>query len=234
MIKYLLVILVSMATLKAFSQSNYTYSYSIGIKGYNYQQMPKVLDQANSKSYVSSAFNSYFVKFNDHLLSYRVSGGYLQKSFVFNNTCNNCDLIAGTMKDFVGKVGIEKSFTYSIVQPYAGVDLGYRSNKFEGNSKNINPLKQAQADLTNTVLSQSSVLTTKEGFMISPVAGLKMSPVSQLSVFVEASLDFFYSYERQELVTQDAFNVRTLNKSHRAESLLNPISVGLQFNFGGK
>lgn len=234
MIRYFLVLLVVMTTFNAFSQINSTYNYSFGIKGYNYQQMPKVLDQANAKTYISSTFNNYFVKFNDHLLSYRVSGGYIQKSFSFNNICNNCELVSGTISDFVGKVGVEKSFNYSIIQPYAGFDVGYRSNKFEGISQNINSLKQQEAVSTNRPLPQSSVLTTKEGLMISPVAGLKVSPVKQLSLFVEASLDFFYSYERQELVTQDVYNERTLNKFHKAESLLNPISVGLQFNFGSK
>lgn len=232
MSKYLLAILIVMVSLNAFAQSNSVYNYSIGVIGYSYRQMPKVLDQANSKSYVGTVFNNYIAKFNDNLLSYRVSGGYMKKSFTFNNVCTSCEIVSGTMSDFTGKIGVEKSLNYSKIQPYIAVDLGYKSNRFAGFSKNINPLKQAQADLSGKPLIENSVLSTREGFIISPVFGLRINPVKQLSVFVESSLDFFYSSARQELVTQDAFNNQTVNKFQRIESLLNPISVGLQFHFG--
>lgn len=232
MSKYLSAILIVMVSLNAFAQSNAVYNYSIGVIGYSYRQMPKVLDQANSKSYVATVFNNYIAKFNDNLLSYRISGGYMKKSFTFNNVCTNCELVSGTMSDFAGKVGVEKSLNYSKIQPYVAVDLGYKSNRFAGISRNTNDQKQAMADLTGTFLPQHSVLATKEGFIISPVFGLRVNAIKELSVFIESSLDFFYSVARQELVTQDAFNNQTVNKFHRVESLLNPISVGLQFHFG--
>ena len=45
-------------------------------------------------------------------------------------------------------------------------------------------------------------------------------------------MDYFYSYERQESVTQDANNTRALSKYYKSEFLFNPVSVGLQIHLG--
>lgn len=234
MTKYLLAILIMMTTLNAFSQSNSNYNYSIGVRAYSYQQIPKILDQSNNKTYLNTVANSYFAKFNDNLLSYRIGGAFINQTVNFTNFCSTCDGVNGHVNDFTVKVGFEKKINYGLIQPYVGIDLGYRSNKFEGTSRNINILKQTQAQQSNTPLPQSSVLVTKEGFIFSPVFGIKVTPLRQLSLFVETNLDFYYSREKQEMVTLDAVNTRSIINNNKFETMLTPVSIGLQFNFGEK
>ncbi|WP_235324419.1 hypothetical protein [Pedobacter lusitanus] len=218
----------------AYSQSNGDYLYSVGVRGYSYMQMPKILNQTAGNTYLNSYFNSFILKFNDNLFSYRLNGSYLSRNENFRNNCDNCELVIGKMTDYSFKLGFEKNLTYSRFQPYFALDLGYRSNKFDGTSRNINPILNAQADQANTVIPPNQIIATKEGFTITPVIGIKISPVKQISVFVESNLEFFYSYERQESVSQDISNVRSLNRFHKTEYLFNPVSVGVQFHIGSK
>ncbi|MET3112912.1 hypothetical protein AAKU52_000631 [Pedobacter sp. CG_S7] len=228
--KLLLAFTFSLLSTCAFSQMNGDFNYSIGVRGYNYMQMPKILNQTNSDKYITTYFNSYLVKFNDNQFSYRLNGSYVKKNLSFANNCENCELVDGVMKDFSFKVGFEKNFNYAVIQPYFAFDLGYRTNKFEGISTNIN----AQRIIMDMPQSQNSIIATKEGFTISPVFGVKFNPVKQISVFAESNLEFFYSYERQENVSQDVSNTRTLSKFHKTEYLINPVSIGIQVHFGNK
>ena len=226
---YLILFFVMLSTL-AFSQTNGDYIYSLGIRGYSYMQMPKIMNQTAGNTYLNSYFNSFLLKFNDNLFSYRLNGSYLTRNENFRNNCDNCELVTGHMKDYSFKIGFEKNLTYSIFQPYLGLDLGYRSNKFDGISNNINP----QVDQASALIPSNQVIATKEGFTITPVFGIKINPIKEISIFVESNLEFFYSYERQESVPQDASNVRSLEKFHKAEYLFNPVSIGIQFHFGNK
>ena len=229
---YLVIFLVMLSTL-AYSQSNGDYLYSVGVRGYSYMQMPKIMNQTAGNSYVNSAFNSFILKFNDNLFSYRLNGSYMSRNESFSNNCESCEILTGKMKDYSFKVGFEKNFNYSKFQPYFALDLGYRSNKFDGISTNINPILNSPSDLAMAI-PQNQVIATKEGFTITPVLGIKINPVKQFSIFVETNLEFYYSYERQESVPQDALNIRSLNKFHKTEYLLNPVSVGIQFHLGSK
>lgn len=230
---YLILFFVMLSTL-AFSQSNGDYIYSVGIRGYSYMQMPKIMNQTAGNTYLNSYLNSFMLKFNDNLFSYRLNGSYLNRNESFRNNCDNCEMVSGKMKDYAFKVGFEKSLTYSKFQPYFALDLGYRSNKFDGTSKNINPILNAQADVASTVIPLNQVIATKEGFTITPVFGIKINPIKEISIFVESNLEFFYSYERQESVPQDVSNVRSLERFHKAEYLFTPASIGLQFHIGNK
>lgn len=230
---YLLFFLIMLSTL-AYSQTNGDYLYSVGIKGYSYMQMPKIMNQTAGNTYLNSYFNSFLLKFNDNLFSYRLGGSYLNRNESFRNNCDNCDLVSGKMKDYAFKIGFEKNLTYSKIQPYLALDLGYRSNKFDGISNNINPILNAQAGEASVVIPANQVIATKEGFTITPVIGIKINPIKEISIFVESNLEFFYSYERQESVPQDASNVRSLDKFHKTEYLFNPVSIGIQFHIGNK
>jgi hypothetical protein len=143
--KSLLFLSFSFLSIFAFSQNIGDYNYSIGVRGYNYMQMPNVLNQANDDKYLTSYFNSYIVKFNDNLFSYRLNGSFLKKDLRFSNNCESCDLVNGEMKDFAFKVGFEKRFNYSAIQPYVAFDLGYRSNKFKGFSNDLNAQRMSIA-----------------------------------------------------------------------------------------
>jgi hypothetical protein len=230
---YLIIFFVMLSTL-AYSQTNGDYIYSFGVRGYSYMQMPKIMNQTDGNSYLNSSFNSFILKFNDNLFSYRLNGSYMTKNESFHNNCENCELVSGKMKDYSFKVGFEKNLTYSKFQPYFALDLGYRSNKFDGTSSNINPILNAQADMVGTAIPSNQVIATKEGFTITPVFGIKINPIREISIFAESNLEFFYSYERQESVPQDVSNVRSLNKFHKTEYLFNPVSIGIQFHIGNK
>lgn len=197
-------------------------------------QMPKILNQSNSNNYLNSYFNSALIKFNDNLFSYRIGGSYLKKSDQFFNNCDNCELVKGQMKDYAFKIGFEKNFNYSVIQPYVALDLGYRSNQFRGMSMIVNPEKLAQNNGMQNSIASNHVVATKEGFTITPILGIKINPIKEISIFAESNLEFFYSYERQETITQDASNTRSLSKFNKGEYLINPVSVGIQIHLVNK
>ena len=225
--KLLIIFLVIIST-ASYAQTNGDYNYSIGVRGYNYVQMPDVLNQTNNDNYVDTYFSSYIVKFNDNLFSYRLNGSYLKKDYKFYNNCESCELGDGEMKDFSFKVGFEKSFNYAVIQPYFAFDLGYRSNKFKGVLASIN--QDGQTDPGPVY----NLHATKEGLTITPVIGIKVNPVKQLSIFVESNLEFFYAYERQERVTNGIPNSLTLNKYKKSEYLINPVALGIQIHLDAK
>lgn len=232
--KYIFTILFIINVLNSFAQSDPIYNYSIGISGFSNMQMPKILNQTNGNNSINSSFSNYILKFNDNQISYRLSGSFLKKATDFYNNCENCEQVKGDLKDFSFKVGFEKNFSYSIVQPYFAFDLGYRSNKFNGISTNINPQRIADAKLNNVTIPNDKIIATKEGFTVTPVFGVKFNPVKYLSIFAESNLEFFYAYERQESVTQDVTNYRTLNRFHKTEYLINPVLIGVQIHLGVK
>ena len=206
--------LFSIVSFSAFSQMNGDYNYSIAIRGYTMMQMPRILNETNSDSFTDAPLNGIMVKFNDNQISYRINGSFYNKSKRFFNNCETCGEANGKLTDYSFKIGFEKSFNYSRIQPYFAFDLGYRSNKFDG------------------TLTDQKIEATKKGAVISPVLGLKINVAKQLSFFAEGNLDFFYSYERQEFISNSLGNERTLNKYYKTEFLLNPVSVGLQFYLG--
>jgi hypothetical protein len=229
--RFLLLLLFCAVTSSAFSQMSGDYNYSIAVRGYTLMQMPKVLNESDSYDLIEAPFNGIMFKFNDNQISYRINGTYYNKSRSFYNNCETCEAADGKLIDYSFKVGFEKNFNYSRIQPYFGIDLGYRSNRFSGVMQNNNVLKSAAARdaIDGPVLD---IEATKTGLVVAPFLGFKVNVINQLSFFAEANLDYFYSYERQEAVTQDAANTRTLSKFYKSEFLLNPVSVGLQIHLG--
>jgi hypothetical protein len=230
--KRLLLLLIFCAiTISASSQMSGDYNYSIGARAFTLMQMPKILNESESYDLVQAPYNGAFFKFNDNQISYRIGGTYYNKSKSFYNNCETCEAADGKLTDYSFKVGFEKNFNYSRIQPYFGIDLGYRSNRFSGLIQNNNVLKGAvsKAALDGPT---SKVEATKTGLVLAPFLGFKINVIDQMSFFAEANLDYFYSYERQEAVTQDANNTRTLNKFYKSEFLFNPVSIGLQVHLG--
>ncbi len=219
--KLLLSIICLSICISAFSQSEGNYNYSIGVRGYSLMQFPKILNQVNSQDYVNAYLNGLMIKFNDNQISYRINGNYFRKDISFANQCNNCEIAEGTVTDYSFKIGFEKSINYAKVQPYFGADMGFRSSSFIGEINTNNPI---------SLQKPYNVDTDKNGFVIAPIIGLKINPVKNVSFFAETSLDFYYSYERQETIQQNADNTRTFAKYNKWEFLLNPISVGIQIH----
>ncbi|MBB2149924.1 hypothetical protein [Pedobacter gandavensis] len=228
--KQLLILVLLLSGGTAVAQMNSDYNYSITVRGYGLVQLPKVFNETDPVKYTSTSFSGLTVKFNDNQINYRLGGSYIKQSKTFYNNCNNCEVVKGDITDYNFKVGFEKNMNFSMVQPYIGADIGYRSSRFVGVSQNVNTLK---ADVSGAVIPPVKMETSKNGFIISPVVGIKVHPLPQWSIFVESSLDFFYSYERQEGVVEDAGNYRSFTRTNKSEFLLNPVSVGVSFHLGG-
>lgn len=183
-------------------------------------QLPKILNQTNYQDFSHTYANALLMKFNDNQISYRVGGNFYRKDITFPNTCANCETAVGTVTDFAFKVGFEKNFTYSRIQPYFGIDLGYRSNRFSGNTYPGNTMYAATARYAES---------SKNGLVLSPVIGVKLNLLPYMNVFAESSLDYFYSYERQDLTDANGTS-RAVNTYQKSEFLLNLFSAGIQFN----
>ncbi|WP_199140938.1 hypothetical protein [Pedobacter sp. ASV12] len=209
----------------AFAQLDGNYNYSIGLRGYSLMQMPKILNQVNSQDYTHTFANGVLIKFNDNQIGYRLSGNYFRNNITFFNQCTNCEIATGKSTDYSFKLGFEKSINYAIIQPYFGADAGFRANRFTGEIKNNNIKSNSMPYMADA---------DKNGFVFAPVLGIKINPLKNISIFAETSLDFYYSYERQETTQQDAGNTRTFVKYNKWEFLLNPVSVGIQVHLAGR
>jgi len=222
--KVLLSAIILLLTLSSFAQSSADYNYSIGIRGFSMMQLPKILNQTNTQDYTKMYANGALIKFNDNQISYRISGNYYRDNIEFKNTCESCQITKGKVTDYSVKIGFEKSFNYSRVQPYFAFDLGYRSNRFTGTLSDANPT-------ANSVIQNADA--SKNGLVITPSLGLKINILSTLCIFAESNLDFNYSYEKQDISDPNGVG-RTVNTYRKWEFLLNPVSAGIQFNFNSK
>jgi len=222
--KILLSLLIISSSLITFAQTSADYNYTIGVRAFSLMQLPKILNQTNTQDYTNAYGNGIMLKFNDNQISYRISGTYFRNDVTFDNICATCEIGNGKVTDYSFKIGFEKNFNYSIIQPYFGFDLGYRSNRFTGT------IDQKNALIGNNTQTADAI---KNGLVLTPVIGLKVNILPQLNIFAESNLDFYYSYEKQD-VTQIGGAGRTVNTYRKWEFLLNPISAGVQFSLNGK
>ncbi|WP_374164918.1 hypothetical protein [Arcticibacter sp. MXS-1] len=200
------------------------YSYTIGFKLFSYEAFPKILDQVNADQLRRSSFNGVILKYNDNQISYRLSGNFYSQLISFRNRCSECEEVNGRLTDNQIKVGFEKNFIYSSVQPYAGLDIGIKSSVFKG----------GVSQQSNTIYDpRSSVRTEKNGISLSPVIGVKFNLINHLSLAAETTMDVLYSYERQERGNPTDPASTTLHKYYKWEYLLKPVGMlSVQYNFG--
>ncbi|MEQ7800919.1 hypothetical protein ABDJ41_14035 [Pedobacter sp. ASV1-7] len=224
----LLIVLSLILSNSAFSQINGDFNYSLAVKGYSIMQMPKIMNQKKNEEFKDVSFSGGMIKFNDNQISYRLGGSYIKRDIKAVNICSTCEEMNGQMKDFNLTLGFEKNLNFSRIQPYFGFDIGFRENKFDGTIISKNILSAANG----SVMAPDILETSKTGFTASPVIGIKINPISQVTLFAESSIQWFYSYERQETVAQGVGNTRTFNKYHKSEFLANAVSVGIQINIG--
>ena len=195
----------------AYAQVDGTYSNSIAIRGYSMVQLPKIMEQSGSGSYINVPLSGAMIKFNDNQISFRLSGNYFSKHVDFQDAQRTI----GKVTDYSFKLGFEKNFNYSVVQPYFLMDLGYRSNTFSGR-------------INNDIVADSN----KDGFTLAPGFGIKINVVKQLTFFAEGNAEFFYSMNKEETLNTTS-NISNVAKYWKSQFLINPVSVGLQFQFGG-
>jgi len=223
--KIILSVFVACLSLSCFAQTGADFNYSIAARGFSLMQLPKILNQTNTQDYTKMYGNGAILKFNDNQISYRISGNYFRDPSVrFQNTCETCEIASGKVTDYSFKIGFEKNFNYSRFQPYFAFDLGYRSNRFTG----ILTPTNGSIGTTN-----QSADATKNGLVITPTLGFKVNIIPYLSIFAESSLDFYYSYEKQDITPINVAD-RTVTTFNKWEFLLNPVSAGIQFNFNSK
>ena len=200
------------------------YLYSVGFKLLSIEQLPKILNATEKEKYYSSNINGFIIKFNDNQLSYRISGSLFEKNISFENECKDCERTSGKVSDLQVKVGFEKNITNSKIQPYFGIDIGFRNNTFKGESvgsgsANIRPLYDVSAE--------------KNSGVFGPVAGIKINLVNHFTLSAESGIDLIYSYERQTKAFRDAARTQTFQKYNKFEFLTRPLGfLSVQYNFG--
>ncbi|WP_285009900.1 hypothetical protein [Pedobacter faecalis] len=226
--KTLLLLLLTLSVYSVSAQMNDEFNYTIAVKAFSVRQMPKILSQKNAERFSNSWFKGGILKFNDNQFSYRINGNYIKTGIRLINDCADCEEANGTVTDYVFKLGFEKNLSFSRFQPYFGFDMGYRLNKFDGQLMSTNPLIDAQA----REVSADAVEATKSGLLLSPLLGFKINPVSMVSVFAESNIDFFIFHEKQETVSRDVNNTKTVNNYRKSEFLLNPVTIGIQIHLG--
>lgn len=207
-----LLVLLSIMILShvANAQMDGTYNNSIGVQAFGVLQVPKILNESNKDKYINTYFNGLMIKFNDNQISYRISGSYFNKDINFNDV----DATVGKIKDYTFKVGFEKNFNYSRIQPYFLMDLGYRSNEFDG-----------------TVNTTTLANISKSGILLAPGFGLKLNVLKALTLFAEGNLEFYYFQSKDDTNVQGS-STHTISKYYKSQFLLNPLTAGLQFHFG--
>lgn len=210
---------------QSFSQSQNNYNYSFGIKAANFGDFPKLMNEVRgSDSYNSSYFNGFVFKFNDNQISYRFVGSkYYNNNYSFRNICYDCETVKGKFSDFILKAGFERSLIYGVVQPYYGLDLGYRKIYFDGIANNAN---------NNTLLYD--VVVEKNGALIHPLLGVKVNLYKAMfTMSAEAGIDILYSNDRETKTLNDGVRTTSIANFRRWGFYNLPLSMlSLQYNFG--
>lgn len=221
--RILTILSLQFAVLFANAQSQSDSNYSFGLKLLSVEKFPKILNEVkNNSQYYSPTLNGLVFKVNDNQISYRFQiSNYENNDYSFTNECSTCETLNGVYKDFNAKLGFERSLTYSAVQPFYGIDLGYRSTTFIGQSKN----QSTSAPLYNADIE-------KNGALIYPFFGLKYTVLKALTISAETGLDFLYSYDK-EIKSTSSNTIQSINNFKRWQYIAKPLGIlSLQFNFG--
>jgi hypothetical protein len=217
--KIFLGLLLSLGTVQLFAQTQTNtaadFNYSFAINGFSLTQLPKIQDRLNYQDYNEAYLNGLAIKFNNNQISYRLKATYFKKDLTFANNCTSCEISDGRVKDFGLKVGFEKVINYARVQPYFGFDVGFKANSYKGK------IYPAASSISSETLDNS-----KNGITLSPILGLKVNIIPEISLFAEGTFDFYYSYEKQ----QRTGGIKTVNTYKKWEYLAVPITAGLTFN----
>ena len=221
----LLTILLSFSK-NVLAQSQSENNYSVGINAFSYGEVPKILDEIRSAdSYKSAMFNGIIAKFNDNQISYRFLGSrYFNSNYHFFNECKECEYISGKYTSYEFKLGFEKSIVYAKLQPFFGVDLGYKNVTFNGEAKDPKTANAKSLYLTET---------QKNGGIIYPFLGLKYTPISHFTLSAESGFNVYLSFDKQIKRYNDANNTVDTQNTNQWEFLTQPLGIfSIQYNFG--
>lgn len=203
---------------------NKIYLYSAGLRTMRIDQFPKIMKQTNAGSFKPKYLDALMIKFNDNQISYRLKGSYYYDDLSFNNDCDDCEIVKGKLTDFAFTAGFEKAVNYSMIQPYVGLDVGFRKNSFKGRAQN--------ATEVIAYTTPYEVTAEKNSMLFAPLFGIRFNLIDHFSIAAESSIYLQYNYERQEKTYQDAGRSRNFRNDRNWEFLLRPISLSLFYNFG--
>lgn len=199
---------------------NTDFWYTIAVRAYAHEQFPQLLNQPAGQPFQTSYLNGLLFKINDNQISYRLQAAHFNDKITFDNECEGClPKVTGKFRNTAFKVGVEKSVSYSRVQPYLGADLGFMvqklSTKGYGNA---------------TVFAEDN----KNAALISPFIGVKLYLISRLAIGAEANFNIAYTYQKVNNYEDDSFsNAPNQTKRYRWEYFFSPVAaVTLQYSFG--
>ena len=207
----------------AVAQSQSDSNYSFGIKLFSVEAIPKMMNEVRENTnYQTPSLNGLVFKVNDNQISYRFQINMLKtNNYSFKNECATCETVTGNYDEFNFKIGFERNLTYSRLQPFYGIDLGYTEAKFNGESKDF----KSNAFLYNANLQKNGVLAYT-------FVGLKFNIIKYLTLSAESGIDFIYSFEK-EIKSNNSNVVISSNSFRRSRFVNKPLGMlSLQFNFG--
>lgn len=199
---------------------NTDYWYTIAVRAYAYEQFPQLLNQPSGQPYHISYLNGLLFKINDNQISYRLQAAHYRNDTAFDNECDGClPQVKGKLSNTAIKVGVEKSVSYSRVQPYFGGDLGFMFQQL--NTRGFG----------NAIVFSED---TKNALLFSPFIGAKTYIVPRIAVGVEANFNIAYTYQKVNSYTDDSFTgAPNQVRRYRWEYFLAPVAaVTLQYSFG--
>ena len=209
--------------LLAVAQSQSDSNYSFGIKLFSVEELPKIMNEVRENTnYQIPSLNGLVFKVNDNQISYRFQINMLNtNNYSFKNECADCETVTGNYDELNFKIGFERNITYSRLQPFYGIDLGYTAAKFNGVSANSN---------SNTFLYNANV--QKNSVLAHTFVGLKFNIIKYLTLSAESGIDFIYSFEK-EIKSNNSNVVISSNSFRRSRFVNKPLGMlSLQFNFG--
>ena len=222
----ILFIILFFISTNSLAQSQSENIYSVGINVFSYGEVPKILDEIRSAdSYKSAMFNGVIAKFNDNQISYRFLGSrYFNSNYRFYNECKDCEYVSGKYTSYEFKMGFEKNLIYAKLQPFFGVDLGYKSVTFNGEAKDPK---------TNNTKLLYMAEVQKNGGIFYPFFGLKYTPINHLTFSAESGFNIYLSFDKQIKRYRDADNTIDTQKTSQSEFLTQPLGIfSIQYNFG--
>lgn len=208
----------------SFSQSQNNSTYSVGLSLLSYGEVPKVLEEIRSAdSFQQSMFNGIIAKFNDNQISYRfLANRYFKNDYTFYNICKTCEIVKGKYTGYEFKMGFEKNLIYAKLQPFFGVDLGYKDAVFNGTANNAT---------NNQNLYTAEV--QKKGGVFYPFLGIKYTPTTHITLSAESGVNVYGNFINEIKRYPDANKTINTRRTSDWEFLTQPLGIfSIQYNFG--
>lgn len=221
--KLLLLFITQLFIFVAFSQSQSESNYSLGLKLMSFEEFPKFLNEVRSKAkFNSTSFTGLMFKINENQISYRFQiSDFKNNDYSFKNECADCEVVTGKFTDLNLKIGFEKNLNYSRLQPFYGLDLGFRGTTFVGNAKKTG---------TSAFLYQANI--DKNGASFYPFLGIKFNIIKTITISAESGLDFLFTSDKEVKATNNN-SIQSVNNFNGWQVATKPLGMlSLQINFG--